>query len=94
MNEHTCLKFTHEIETANKVSFLDVLVCKNNKGFTTSLFRKPTLTCLKMKYNSAISNSFKLNLVQCIKYVRIIFQIYVQFSLRLISHRVLLKENK
>ena len=53
--QHTQIKFTHKVEIDNKLSFLDVLVCKNNRGFTTSLFRKQTFTGLGMKYNSAIS---------------------------------------
>ena len=64
--QHSQIKFTHEIEIDNRLPFLDVLVCKNNNGFATSLFRKQTFTGLAMKYNSAISSSFKLNLVQCL----------------------------
>ena len=64
--QHSQIKFTHEIEIDNRLPFLDVLVCKNNNEFATSLFRKQTFTGLAMKYNSAISSSFKLNLVQCL----------------------------
>lgn len=63
--QHYQVKVTHETETDNKLPFLDVLVKMNNNGFTTSLFRKRTFTNLGIKYNSAISSSFKLNLVQC-----------------------------
>ena len=41
---HLALNFTFEKEENDQLSFLDVLVEKNNEGFLTSVFSKPTFT--------------------------------------------------
>ena len=41
-NYHTNIKFTIEIESENKISFLDVLLIGNNSLISTKVYRKNT----------------------------------------------------
>ena len=41
---HPALKFTVKTEKNNSLNFLDVLVEKEDTGFLTSIYRKPTVT--------------------------------------------------
>ena len=45
---HTNITFTKEVEIAEKLAFLDVLVIRDHKRdeYTTTLYRKPTSTSL------------------------------------------------
>ena len=65
-NQHSLIKFTHEVERNGEISFLDVKVVKANRGFETGLFRKETFTGLSTKYNSAVPSRYKINLIQCL----------------------------
>ena len=45
LNEkHSNIKFTMESEQQNSLSFLDVLVCRSNNSFGTSVYRKESFT--------------------------------------------------
>ena len=48
-----CIQFTHEEESNNKLSFLDVLVSKNGSVFSTSVFRKPFSVSMPPHVNSS-----------------------------------------
>ena len=61
--KHTNIQFTAEMENEGKLSFLDVNIKKENTGFTTSVYRKPTTTGLTTKFTSFIPIEFKRNLV-------------------------------
>ena len=65
-SQHQSIKFTHETETNGQISFLDVKISKNGHRFETDLFRKNTFTGLGMNYESAVSNRYKYNLVECL----------------------------
>ena len=65
-SQHHNIKFTIEHENSGKLAFLDVLVHKENSNFTTDLYRKPTHTGLGMKYDSAVSYNYKVNLIGCL----------------------------
>jgi len=60
------MKFTFEVEHNSRLSFLDVQVVEHDHGFETRLFRKATFSGSSTKYDSAISNRFKYNLIQCL----------------------------
>ena len=64
--KHPRIQFTCEIEMENSLPFLDCKVFKNGDKFETSSYRKPTFTGHGMKYSSAISKKYKLNLVDCL----------------------------
>jgi len=64
--QHPSIKFTAELEKENTISFLDVKVRKTEQSFDTGVFRKSTFTGLGMKFDSAVSNRYKFNLVSCL----------------------------
>ena len=48
-NQHskiTVLKFTYELNTNNKIPFLDVLIDANNDNFNTSVYKKNILVII------------------------------------------------
>ena len=60
-SKHPNIKFTSEIESDNKISFLDVLIERENGYFSTSVFRKKTYTGLGLNYLSFSAHLFKVN---------------------------------
>ena len=60
-NLHPNLTFTMESEANNQISFLDVLVSRDNNHFTTSIFRKSTFTGLGLQFSSFCPLQFKIN---------------------------------
>ena len=65
-DQHNSIKFTCEMEKNNSLSFLDVLVKKSKDKFNTESYTKPTNTGLGMKFDSAIPNIYKFNLIKCL----------------------------
>jgi hypothetical protein len=63
-NQHPCIRFTKEVESNNRISFLDVCVTRHNHSFLTSVHRKPTFTGLGLSFFSFCTKRFKIN---CIK---------------------------
>ena len=57
---HPNIAFTKELQSKNRLSFLDVLVDNSGPSLVTSTFRKPTHTGLCIKWNSFVSRRFKL----------------------------------
>ena len=49
---HTKIKFTIEIETENKISFLDVLLILSNSLISTKVYRKNTNTDIYINWKS------------------------------------------
>ena len=64
--QHERIQFTYETETSNGLPFLDTFVSKCGSIFRTSSYRKPTNTGLGLKYNSAVSYEYKMNLIDCL----------------------------
>ena len=48
--QHNNINFTMETENDRFLSFLDVSVCRNADGFSTSVFRKPTFSGLGISF--------------------------------------------
>ena len=63
-SRHQNLKFTLEKEIDKKLPFLDILICKNETGLKTSIYRKKTDTGLLTNFNSFISYGYKLGLIK------------------------------
>ena len=59
------IKFTLEHETSDCISFLDVLVTRNEeeKTIETLMYRKETFSGLYMKFDSIVPYHFKKNLI-------------------------------
>ena len=63
---HPSLKFTCEYEKDNKLSFLDVLVHKDDTDSLISVYRKPTFTGLYTRFDSFSARKQKLSLIKCL----------------------------
>ena len=59
--QHNNINFTMETENDRSLSFLDVSVCRNADGFSTSVFRKLTFSGLGISFFSFCSKNFKSN---------------------------------
>ena len=64
--QHSNIKFTNEIESNSKLSFLDVSVDRVNNSFETSISRKNTFTGLGMRYDSFVPHNYKINIISCL----------------------------
>ena len=56
---HTNIKFTIEIESENKISFLDVLLIRSNSLISTKVYRKNTNTDIYIIWKSFAPNNGK-----------------------------------
>ena len=60
------MKFTFEKEQNNCFSFLDVKVIREDNGFTTSVYRKPSFSGVYTHFDSYMPLSYKFSLVSTI----------------------------
>ena len=67
-SKHSNIQFTTEVETENKLSFLDISITKCNSKFNTSIYRKPTYTGLGTSYFSFDDFKYKLNAIKTLIY--------------------------
>ena len=65
-SRHSNMTFTYEVEEDNKLSFLDVLVSREEGKFNTSLYRKPTFSGLYTNFNSYVATEYKKGLISCL----------------------------
>ena len=64
-NIHANIKFTVETEKDNHLPFLDVLITRTeDELINTTLYRKPTLTGLYLRYDSFVPQNFKRSLIR------------------------------
>ena len=61
---HQSIKFTKESETSNQLSFLDVLIVKKDRKFTTKVYRKPTFNNNYLNFQSFCSKRRKIGLIK------------------------------
>ena len=66
--KHNNIKFTMEGENEGTLPFIGVTVTRDNEGFHTSVYRKPTFTGLLMNFNSYLPHIFKTNLIGTLLY--------------------------
>ena len=64
--QHENIKFTMEINSDNKIAFLDTLICNIDTDLTTKVYHKPTYTGLLLNFNSFAPFSYKNNLIKCL----------------------------
>ena len=74
------MSFTYEVETDNKLPFLDVLVSREScssqlKSFSTNIYRKPTFSGLYTNFHSFLPEKYKTGLV-----LTLLFRIYTLCS--------------
>ena len=60
---HKNLKFTFDFEQNNSLTFLDVKTTHRNKGFSTSVLRKATLSSVFRNFDSFIFECYKTGLI-------------------------------
>ena len=60
---HKNLKFTFDFEQNNSLSFLDIKITHESKGFSTSVFRKATFNGAFKNCNSFIFESYITDLI-------------------------------
>ena len=63
LNRQHNINFTIKTENDRSLSFIDVSVCRNADGFSTSVFRKPTFSGLGIRFFSFCSKNFKSNCI-------------------------------
>ena len=63
---HPKLEFTCEEENDGKLPFLDVLVERNSRRFSTSVYRKSTFTGDYISWTSFCPRKRKTNLISCL----------------------------
>jgi len=62
-NYHTKLKFTYEVENNNSLSFLDVLIVKNDNKLISNWYRKSTFSGRYINFYSNHPAQYKLNTI-------------------------------
>ena len=67
-SKHYNIKFTHEIEENNKLSFLDITVIRENNKFETAIFRKNIFTHLGLNFLSYEPMKYKINAIKTLIY--------------------------
>ena len=60
---HRNIALTTELQSKNRLSFLDVLVDSSGPNLVTSTFRKLTHTGLYTKRNSVVPRRFRMNAI-------------------------------
>ena len=63
MLRHANIKFTNEKEVNGSSPFLDVLISRYNRDFTTTVYHKPTFSGVYSNFNSFMVNEYKYGLI-------------------------------
>ena len=61
--KHGNIKFTDEKQLNRLLPFLDMLISLYNKGFTTTVYRKPKFRGVYSNFNSFIADEYKHGLI-------------------------------
>ena len=61
-SRHENMLFTYEVENNDKLPFLDILVTREDKEFTTNIYRKPTFSGLYTNFHIFLPESYKTDL--------------------------------
>ena len=62
-SRHSNIKFTTELESNNKLPFLDVYVVRRVNKYITTVYRKKTFTGVYLNWNSLTSRKYKIGLI-------------------------------
>ena len=61
--KHANKKFTNEKQVNRSLPLLDVLISRNNKGFTTTVYHKPKFSGVYSNFNNFIVDEYKHGLI-------------------------------
>ena len=67
-NCHANIKFTVEFEDNSTMPFLDILIKRHDRTFSTSIYRKKTFTGLYTKWDSFTPRKYKVNLIRTLTF--------------------------
>ena len=62
------MSFTIESEKQNRMSFLDVQISREDKTFTTSVYRKPIFSGVYTHFDSFLPSTYKFGTVYILAY--------------------------
>ena len=62
------MSFTIEREKQNRMSFLDIAIIREDKTFTTSVYRKPTFSGVYTHFDSFLPSTYKSGTVYTLAY--------------------------
>ena len=62
------MSFTIEHEKQNRISFLDVQIIREDKTFTTSVYRKPTFSGIYTHFDSFLPSTYKFGTIYTLAY--------------------------
>ena len=62
--QHSVLRFTHEMNIDNKLPFLDVMIDSNETQFKTTIYRRPTSIVTCGNGDSEYAEKFKISVIQ------------------------------
>ena len=62
------MSFTTERKKQNRMSFLDIAIIRENKTFTTSVYRKPTFSGVYTHFDSFLPSTYKFRTVYTLLY--------------------------
>ena len=62
-SKHPNMSFTYETEENDQIPFLDILVCRSNEKFNTSIYRKPTFSGVYLHFCSLMPIEYKFGLI-------------------------------
>ena len=65
---HSSLSFTMEVQTNGQLSFLGMLLTKDETGISTSVYHKPTDSGLLLHYHSHTDKRYKTGLIKTMLY--------------------------
>ena len=65
-SQHSCIKFTVDIEDDTHLNFLDVDITKTENSFQTFVFRKSNFSGLGLQFDSSIPHHFRTNIISCL----------------------------
>ena len=65
---HANMSFTIEREKQNRMSFLDIAIIREDKTFTTSVYRKPTFSGVYTHFDSFLPSTYKFGTVYTLAY--------------------------
>ena len=67
-SRHVNMNFTFEVESDNCLSFLDILISRENNKLHTSVYRKPTFSGLYSNFSSFMPMLYKKGLLKTLLY--------------------------
>ena len=93
-SKHPNISFTYETEEDEKIPFLDILVCRSNGQFNTSIYRKSTFSGVYLHFCSFMPIEYKLGLISTLLHrCYTLVSSYEIFHLEVVKLKGIIKNN-